>query len=320
MSAPHVDIDDSTITSDSPPDSPGAVHFDPSSQPPSPLNLTVTHAPWGGWSQADYRSETFIRGPTYLTSRHKIAARAPWFECVDLEVLLSRTRQENTAGRAGSPIARLHERHPPPVGLTSLAPNDPSFTLVLNFMVPLKNDDGVYVVMYFQHRPHNIPLMASPPAPRSSAPLNEQKVQVNSAGEYADPALEAAARSAFLHAWSRFVSGSNEYRDAHLKFIPHLIEGPWVVKKAMGTKPAVLGSKLKQSYHANAKLNVLEVDIDVCSSKIAANIFGVVKSTARELIIDLSFVVEGQDTQTLPEVLLAAARIVHIDVKKAVRV
>ena len=102
-------------------------------------------------------------------------------------------------------------------------------------------------------------------------------MQLNPSGEYADAALEAAAKSAFLEALKRFMAGSKEYRDSHLKFIPHLIEGPWVAKKAVGTKPAVIGTKLKLSYHTNPQLNYLEVDIDVCSSKIAANIFSVVK-------------------------------------------
>ena len=280
MSAlPQLDVDDSKLDDSvsSPPNSPGAVHIPPSSQPASPLNLSINRQPWGGWSQMDYRNDTFIRGPTYLQSKHKIVARAPWLECVDLEVIVSKNRLENAAQRPASPLTKLTATHPVPAGLTALNPADASFTLVLNFMVPLKSEDGVYVVMYFKHRHHNLQTMSAPPPQRSSQPLNEQKVQVTASGEYADAHLETAAKAAFLEALKRFIAGSNEYRDEHLKFIPHLIEGPWVVKKAVGSKPAVIGSKLKQTYHASPAKNSLEVDIDVCSSKIAANIFSVVK-------------------------------------------
>ena len=320
MSAPApLDVDESKFSDSSPPNSPGAIHLPPSSQPSSPINLGVVPKPWGAWSQADYRDNMFIRGPTYLQSQHKIACRAPFLECVDLEVLISKGRQENTAQRQGSPLTRLNASHPPPAGATALSPADPSFTFVINFMVPLKSEDGVYVVMYFKHRRQTLALMAAPPA-RPAGPFNEQKVQVTREGEYGDAKLEAATSAAFIHSLQRFLQGNNEYRDKRLKFIPHLIEGGWVVKKAVGTKPAVLGSKLKASYHTNAALNSFEVDIDVCSSKIAANIFSIVKKAAKELVIDLSFTLEGQEEATLPEALIAAARIIKIDVSKAQRV
>jgi len=242
-------------------------------------------------------------------------------ECVELEVVTCKQRLDNAAGRVGSPLTRLNKER----GVTTageggkLSPLDASFTLIINFMVPLKSEDGVYVVAYYKHRQQNLPFPASRPLSRSSAALNEQKVQINSSGEYADSALESAARSAFLSAFTRFVNGDSQYRDTHLKFIPHLIEGHWMVKKAVGTKPAVIGMKLKQTYHTDAAANYLEVDIDVCSSKVAANIFGIVKKAARELVIDLSYTVEGKEEGMLPEVLLAAVRLIKIDCSKAVR-
>ena len=43
------------------------------------------------------------------------------------------------------------------------------------------------------------------------------------------------------------------------KFIPRVVEAPWVVRKGVGTQPAILGNKLLQTYHTDAKLNYLEV-------------------------------------------------------------
>jgi len=63
----------------------------------------------------------------------------------------------------------------------------------------------------------------------------------------------------------------------------------------------------------------MEIDVDVCSSKIAANIFGLVKKAAKELTINFNFTIEGQDIDTLPEVLIGGGRIINIDTKHAAR-
>ena len=194
---------------------------------------------------------------------------------------------------------------------------------MLTWAVPLKDSDGVYVVIYLRHNTANLPLMTNPQttiaARKHGVAIDEKRVSVNQQGEYADPALEAAARASFLTSLDRFCKSSNEYRDAHFKFIPRLIEGNFIVKKAVGSKPALIGNKLKQSYHVNVQKNYMEIDVDVCSSKIAANIFSLVKKAARELTIDFNFTIEGQDQDTLPEVLIGGGRIINIDSSKAMR-
>ena len=264
-----------------------------------------------------------VSGISYLSSKHKIVARQPWMHCHELEVLTSKQRLDNIAGRANSPIDRLNAQSPVPPNLSSLNPFHPSFTLVLTWAVPLKDSDGVYVVIYLRHNSANLPHMTNPQstiaARKHGAPIDEKKVSVNQQGEYTDPTLETAARSAFLVSLDRFVKSSNEYRDNHLKFIPRLVEGNFIVKKAVGNKPALIGNKLKQTYHVNVAKNYMEIDVDVCSSKIAANIFGLVKKAAKELTIDFNFTIEGQDMDTLPEVLIGGGRIINIDTSKAAR-
>ena len=259
----------------------------------------------------------------YLQSKHKIVARQPWMHCQELEVLTSKQRLDNVAGRPNSPIDKLNHDTPVPAGLTALNPFHPSFTLVLTWAVPLKDSDGVYVVIYLRHNKANLPYMADPTATiqarKHGVAIDEKKVSVNQVGEYNDVALETAARSSFLVALDRFVKSSNEYRDNHFKFIPRLVEGNFIVKKAIGSKPALIGTKLKQTYHVNVAKNYMEIDVDVCSSKIAANIFGLVKKAAKELTIDFNFTIEGQDLDTLPEVLIGGGRIINIDTKQAAR-
>jgi hypothetical protein len=60
----------------------------------------------------------------------------------------------------------------------------------------------------------------------------------------------------------------------------------------------------------------LEVCIDVNSSRIGANILGVVKGFCTNLIIDLCFLIEGQKPEDLPERLLGGVRVINGDFSK----
>ena len=57
-----------------------------------------------------------------------------------------------------------------------------------------------------------------------------------------------------------FVCGSDKYRNTHVKIIPAVVDGGnWLVRNAVGNRPAILGNKLTQTYHTDEKKNYLEV-------------------------------------------------------------
>jgi len=58
------------------------------------------------------------------------------------------------------------------------------------------------------------------------------------------------------------------------------------------------------------------VCIDVNSSRIGANILGVVKGFCTNLTIDLTFLIEGQRPEDLPERLLGGVRVINGDFSK----
>ena len=49
---------------------------------------------------------------------------------------------------------------------------------------------------------------------------------------------------------------------------PRIMDANWVVKRAVGQNPAILGKKLKQHYFLGH--DYLELDIDIASSSVAA--------------------------------------------------
>lgn len=57
----------------------------------------------------------------------------------------------------------------------------------------------------------------------------------------------------------------------------------------------------------------MEVDVDIGSSRAAGTIFGVVRGSVTNLVLDLAFVLEGQALAELPEQILCGIRLFHFD-------
>ncbi len=121
-----------------------------------------------------------------------------------------------------------------------------------------------------------------------------------------------AGDPAFKRAWSRFLADdTDEIRTRTWKVIPSIAEGSWVVKKAVGAKPAILPTKLTHKWHRGE--NYLEVDCDVASSTVATVLVNLIVQYARGLVIDLAFVVQGDRVDELPERVLGCVRLMHMD-------
>jgi len=114
----------------------------------------------------------------------------------------------------------------------------------------------------------------------------------------------------------RFLNGSDAFRNARFKLIPSVERGSWLVKKAVGSRPAILGKALKQRFHASKGL--FEVAIDCNSSPAAGRVVSLVKSYAKSLVVDLAFVVEAKTTEELPERVIGCGRLSHIDLDDAI--
>lgn len=120
-------------------------------------------------------------------------------------------------------------------------------------------------------------------------------------------------------AWKLFVEGTDEYRNTVLKFIPRIVAGPWMVKKMVGSNPALIGQKLPVSYRGSIEENYLEVSLDVTQGPALGNtIANTVVGKADVVTVDLGFLIEGQEKDgTLPEQMLGMVRLHHLNMKKA---
>jgi len=121
--------------------------------------------------------------------------------------------------------------------------------------------------------------------------------------------------------WSKFLAGDQQYRDARLKLLPVVVDGPWIVKKAVGsgTSPALLGKVIPLQYYFRSpdehKKGIYEVDVIVSASRIGNGILSVVKGHTNTLTIAFAFIIEAAEEEELPETALCTFQMhsIHLE-------
>jgi len=135
-----------------------------------------------------------------------------------------------------------------------------------------------------------------------------------------------------------FFGNSDEFRNNTFKLIPQIIEGNFLVRKAVGSTPAITGTKLTQIYIKGDRF--FELIIDVGSIAVAAgvgrlclgyvsfaailyfhlhfpkdlNIFPL-NYQAKTLKVDIAFILQGDDESTLPEQVMGCCRLKNVEFK-----
>jgi len=146
---------------------------------------------------------------------------------------------------------------------------DRPFLVVINFAVPLGSGEGVNMVAYFAER----------------RGVKDEK---------------------FDRMLCNFIHGNDTQRNQRFKIIPSVVEGNFVARRAIESKPAILGRKIKTNYYRGP--NCFEICVDVGSSKMAERLMGLVKTHAESMVLDLAFLLESQSNDELPERILGATR------------
>uniref|UniRef100_A0A7I4E3M8 START domain-containing protein n=1 Tax=Physcomitrium patens TaxID=3218 RepID=A0A7I4E3M8_PHYPA len=116
----------------------------------------------------------------------------------------------------------------------------------------------------------------------------------------------------------RFANGDNAFRNSRFKLIPSIVEGYWVVKRAVGTKACLLGKAVTCNYFRED--NFLEIDVDIGSSSVARNVVGLVLGYVTSIVVDLAVLIEATNSEELPEYILGTTRINRFTLESAVQV
>jgi len=114
-----------------------------------------------------------------------------------------------------------------------------------------------------------------------------------------------------------FGNKDGSFRDETFKLIPQIIEGNFMVRKAVGSTPAIMGNKIKQTYVQGERF--FELMIDTGSSAVAAGVIRICNGYAKMIVVDLAFLFEGNSEDTLPERVLGCARLKNAEFGKKLR-
>ncbi|KAJ1436958.1 START-like domain superfamily [Sesbania bispinosa] len=115
---------------------------------------------------------------------------------------------------------------------------------------------------------------------------------------------------------AKFLDGNDTFRDSRFKLIPSIVEGYWMVKRAVGTKACLLGKAVTCKYFRQD--NFLEIDVDIGSSSVARSVVGLVLGYVTSLVVDLAILIEAKEEDELPEYILGTVRLNRIRLESAV--
>jgi hypothetical protein len=264
---------------------------------------------WGKWCQSDYRG-LHLRGPDYLTNKKKIKIPAlpHRFQVCHTNIVEMKESQPHCARWVNSYFRKQRQK------AIELGKGDlwkkgtPLKYLIVNHLVP--GTPNYNMIMYFRN-----PYIYPSPYPDDIARGHQQEYHPSSPNKIAVvyPNETEGSPDPLARLIEDFCTKDDSYRKSRFKYIPSVAEGAWFVRKTVGQTPVILGNKLTQFYFNDPQGQYVEVDVDVSSSSVAGSILGVVKGYAKNLAIDLNYLLEPHEPDELPEALWGGCRIINID-------
>jgi hypothetical protein len=119
-------------------------------------------------------------------------------------------------------------------------------------------------------------------------------------------------QTAFGRVMKKFIFGdSDSYRNNAFKLIPRVVEGNYLVRKGVGSKPAILGKKIKQCYVRDDRY--FEIIVDIASDQVAKRVTKLCLGYIKTIVVEMMFALEGGDESTLPERIFGGASINNLD-------
>ncbi|MQL68533.1 hypothetical protein Taro_000860, partial [Colocasia esculenta] len=114
----------------------------------------------------------------------------------------------------------------------------------------------------------------------------------------------------------QFLRGDDAFRNSRLKLIANIVQGPWIVRTAVGEQAiCILGRAVSCKYILGE--NFIEIDIDIGASMVASAIVHLAFGYISTLTVDLAFLIESQTELELPEKILGAVRFSELNPESA---
>jgi hypothetical protein len=227
------------------------------------------------WSEP--AAETFqVRGSNYLKDRAKVPSQESAFRLLTVDLV--QADKPIYTGLCAHPQERIQQalKRERKTGVKELPP----FVFAVNLCVP--GEKTYHQVSYFG---------------------------IDNMDEIKHPSTP------FGRLMNQFIFGeSDEFRLKTFKLIPRIVEGNFVVRKAVGSKPTILGRKFKHYFIRGP--NYFEIIVDIASDPVAQRIVKLVLGYTKTLVVDMMFLLEGVEEQYLPERAFGGVRLKNIDFKE----
>ena len=253
----------------------------PMSEFPEGAELGSVTNCWGRSRAADFK----IRGANYLVDKKKIPSKEFLFPMRGAELFLTDTCPENVGSN--------------PKVLNGQLRDVPTF--LINFRLPW----GV-LVLYFEIPRKFVPFVRAGYESGGSDSMDEKKLEALT--KNMTPGERCACR---------FLFNDEDYKNRCFKIVPVIVKGPWVVRSVVGGKPALIGNKVPINYvyepPEGDKELYWEADLDIAASSAARGILSVARAYTQVLTLDLGFVVQGNQTDELPEQMMVGCRLHGVD-------
>lgn len=245
--------------------------------------------PFSMWGRPGFESVP-LRGFNYLVDHKKVLATRTLMRLVAVDCFS--TGKKRLDHVAAHPQNRM--------SIHGKAGSLPPFTWVIVFQPPGRPNNFNFVLYYV-------------PSSVAIAKLFDIK---NVSDEEARHIADTLGLPPQYHMLLRkfFFGKDDTYRNERFKLVPQIEDGPWLVKNAVPSKPALIGTKLTHRYFLNERY--MELDIDIGSSSIANNLTQLSIGYATKIVVNLSFVLEGRDPSELPEEIVGMGSVIHADIAK----
>jgi len=252
----------------------------------------------GTWQDSSNTHDFHVRGPFYMSDKLKVHAGTAVCPLVLYQLYRNEPSRLNdridhvaAKGKCRRIVEALRELNPAP------------FLFILNIQVP-------------GHPPMSMVMIFAMPADYDRRDCSSDAVKFRNMLQtyYQDlPVHDPSNPQSPTEEGEAGLSPSDHFRNQRFKLIPRIVDGPFLVRNAVGAKPALLGQKLTQRYYRGK--NYIETDVHVGSNAVANHITGISRTYSKSVTVEIAITIEGRQEAELPEKLVGVVKFTHTDIE-----
>ena len=220
-----------------------------------------------------------VRGENYLSDKKKLPSSKQLLKLEAVEIVGVEDVDTHVTKTSGRGVADAMKR----AGVDEVS--TAKTYVVIHFVVPadkLSAANAYSLAMYYSFEPT--------PADSGTVPTKGEKL---------------------LRRW--LIDGDTELANSRIKLIPRIVKGPWTMKQLVGA-PCMLGKYSKLTFErTDSPVDCHEIVIDCVNSERLRSKFSQIVRNIGDMVVDLAFVLQGEDIAELPEQLFATIRLSQLD-------